>query len=164
LESLGWQMGLSHVVLTPFTGAYNAHGVCHCSRPVEALSKSVLDEGPRHGVVAVGIMMDVFKQLSPMLGGNTALQDLGVALFIEFSLDDDVRLSAVCKPSGLHPVDRECLLDEAVEIRDPLVWQGVRPCDGSSLISMTSGSGRATGSSAPEPEVGGSLPACFGSS
>jgi hypothetical protein len=31
------------------------------------------------------------------------------------------------KPSGLHLVGREYLLDEAVEIRDPLVRQGVRP-------------------------------------
>jgi hypothetical protein len=56
------------------------------------------------------------------------LQEIGVALFIEFSLNDDARLSAVCKPLGLRIVDQECLSDEIVKIRDPLIWQGVGPC------------------------------------
>jgi hypothetical protein len=34
--------------------------------------------------------MDVLQQLSPLLGGHTALQDLGVALFIELSADANV--------------------------------------------------------------------------
>jgi hypothetical protein len=56
-----------------------------------------------------------------LLGGDAALQDLGVALFIELSLDDDVRLSTACKLSGLHIVDQEYLLDEIVEIWAPPV-------------------------------------------
>jgi hypothetical protein len=60
LESLGWQMGLPHVVLTPFAGAYNVHGVCHRGRTVDALSESVPDEGPRGSVVAASTAMDVF--------------------------------------------------------------------------------------------------------
>jgi hypothetical protein len=54
-------MGLPHVVLTPFTYAYNGRGVCHRGRLVEALSESVSDEGPRHGVVSIGTTMDVFQ-------------------------------------------------------------------------------------------------------
>jgi hypothetical protein len=53
-------MGLPRIVLTPFAGAYNVHGISHHGRPVEALSESVPDEGPRHGVVIAGIAMDVF--------------------------------------------------------------------------------------------------------
>jgi hypothetical protein len=34
--------------------------------------------------------MDVLQELSPLLGGDAVLQDLGVALFIVLSLDDDV--------------------------------------------------------------------------
>jgi hypothetical protein len=83
-------MGLPHVVLAPFAGAYNVRGVSHRGRPVEALSKNVLDEGPRRGMVFAGTAMDVLQQLSPLLGGNAVLHDLGVALFIVLSLDDDV--------------------------------------------------------------------------
>jgi hypothetical protein len=39
-----------------------------------------------------------------------------VAIFIELTLDDDVRLSMVRKPSGLHLVSQENPSDEAVEI------------------------------------------------
>jgi hypothetical protein len=59
LERLGWQMGLPRVVLTPFAGAYNVHGISHRGQPVETLSESVPDEGPRHGVVSTGTAMDV---------------------------------------------------------------------------------------------------------
>jgi hypothetical protein len=90
LECLGWQMGLPHVVLTCFAGAYNVHGISHRGRPVETLSESVPDEGPRRSVVSTRIVMDVLQQLSPLLGGHTALQDLGVALFIELSADANV--------------------------------------------------------------------------
>jgi hypothetical protein len=31
------------------------------------------------------------------------------------------------KPLGLHLIDQECLSDEAVEIRDPLIWHGAGP-------------------------------------
>ena len=43
LECLGWQVGLSSVVLTPFTGAHNLFSVGYCGRPVEALSEHVFD-------------------------------------------------------------------------------------------------------------------------
>jgi hypothetical protein len=57
LESLGWQMGLPCVVLTPFACEYNTRAICHHGRLVEAMSKSVPDEG---SMVAAGTAMDVF--------------------------------------------------------------------------------------------------------
>jgi hypothetical protein len=41
-------------------------------------------------MMSAGTAVDVLQQLSPLLGGDAALQDFGMALFIEFSLDDDV--------------------------------------------------------------------------
>jgi hypothetical protein len=38
---------LFRVELTPSAGAYNPSGVGHCGRPVETLSESISDEGPR---------------------------------------------------------------------------------------------------------------------
>jgi hypothetical protein len=60
LESLGWQMGLSCVVLTPFAFEYNTRAICHRGWLVEAMSKSIPDEGPRRSMVAAGTMVDVF--------------------------------------------------------------------------------------------------------
>jgi hypothetical protein len=47
LQGLSGQVRLSCVELTPSAGAYNPSGVGHCGRPVETLSESVFDEGPR---------------------------------------------------------------------------------------------------------------------
>jgi 6-phosphogluconate dehydrogenase len=41
-------------------------------------------------MVSAGTTVDVLQQLSPLLGGDAVLQDLGVALFIDLSFDDDV--------------------------------------------------------------------------
>jgi hypothetical protein len=122
LECLGWQMGLLRIVLTPFTSAHYVHGIGHHSQLVEALPKSIPDEGPQRGMVSAGTVIDVLQQLSPLLGWDTTLQDLGVALFIELSFDDDVRLSMAHKPLGHRLVNREYLSDETVKIQDPLVW------------------------------------------
>jgi hypothetical protein len=83
-------MGLSRIVLTPFAGAYNVRGISHRGWLVESLLESVPDEGPRRSMVSAGTAVDVLQQLSPLLGGDAALQDLGVALFIDISFDDDV--------------------------------------------------------------------------
>jgi hypothetical protein len=50
-----------------------------------------------------------------------------VTLFVKFSLDDDERLSMVLESSGLYLIRQEQLMDEAIEVRDPSVRQGVRP-------------------------------------
>jgi hypothetical protein len=47
LQGLSRQVCLFRVELTPSAGAYNPSGVGHCGRPVETLSESVSDEGPR---------------------------------------------------------------------------------------------------------------------
>ena len=41
LECLGWQVGLSGIILTPFTGAHNMFSVGFHGRPVESLSECV---------------------------------------------------------------------------------------------------------------------------
>jgi hypothetical protein len=47
LRGLSGQVHLSHVELTPSTGAYNPSGIGHRGRPVETLLESVSHEGPR---------------------------------------------------------------------------------------------------------------------
>ena len=61
------------VILTPLIGAYYLDGVGYGSRPVEALPKCVPDESARCSVVAAHAPMDVLKQLSHLLGGDTVL-------------------------------------------------------------------------------------------
>jgi hypothetical protein len=86
LEHLGWQVSLPSVVLTPFARAYHLGGVSHDSGPVETLPECVPDEGAWHRMVAVDALMDVLKQLPPLLKGNTALQDSSRALLVEFPI------------------------------------------------------------------------------
>jgi hypothetical protein len=52
LQSLGRQVGLPCVELTPFAGADNSSGVGHRRRPVESLPESVFDKGSRRCVMA----------------------------------------------------------------------------------------------------------------
>jgi hypothetical protein len=101
LERLGWQMGLSSIVLAPFIGAYDLLGVGYGSWPVEALPERVFDESSWPDVVSIGPTVDVFQQPPPLFGRDAALQELGVTLFVEFSLNDGEGLSMVGEPSDL---------------------------------------------------------------
>jgi hypothetical protein len=71
--------------------------------------------------------MDILQLSSPLLGRDAALQDLGVTLFVKFSLNDGEGLSAARELSSLRLIHREHLTDVAIEVRDPLVRQGVGP-------------------------------------
>ena len=73
LECLDPQVGLSSVVLTSFTGAHNMFSIGYYGRPVEALSKHVSNQGPRHGMVPVDPTMDITQQLLPLFDGDVAL-------------------------------------------------------------------------------------------
>jgi hypothetical protein len=68
--------------------------------------------------------VDVPQQSLSLFDGDTTLQDLGVTLLVEFSLNDDKGLSVACKPSGLCLIRRDHHMDEAIEVRDPPVKQG----------------------------------------
>ena len=72
-------MGLPSVVLTPFIGAHNLFYVSYCSRPVEALSKHIFDQGPRCGMVPADPTVDIAQQKLPLFKGDTELQNPGVA-------------------------------------------------------------------------------------
>jgi hypothetical protein len=52
LQSLGGQVCLPRVELTPFAGADNSSGVGHRGRPVETLSKGISNKGSRRCVMA----------------------------------------------------------------------------------------------------------------
>jgi hypothetical protein len=107
---------------------YYSLGVSHCGWLVEALSESVFDEGPRCGVVSTDPAMDVPQQPPSLLDGDAALQDLGVTLLVEFSLNDDKGLSMAHKPSGLHFICPEDLTNEAIKIGNHPVGQMVGLC------------------------------------
>jgi hypothetical protein len=120
-------MGLMSIVLAPFAGAYVLLGIDHDGWPVEALPERVFDEGPWHSMVSTGPIVDILKQPPPLFSRDAALQDLGVTLLVKFSLDDDEGLCMVHDPLGLRLIHRELLIDEAIEVGDPLVRQGVKP-------------------------------------
>jgi hypothetical protein len=97
-------MGLSSIVLAPFVGAYDLLGVGYGSWPVEALPERVSDESSWPDVVSIGPTVDVFQQPPPLFGRDAVLQELGVTLFVEFSLNDDEGLSMAGEPSDLYLV------------------------------------------------------------
>ena len=66
-------MGLPSIVLTPFIGAHNLFGVGYYSRPVEALSERVSDQGPRRGMVPADPTVDITQQLLPLFNGDATL-------------------------------------------------------------------------------------------
>ena len=157
-------MGLPTVVLTPFVGAHNLFGIGYCGRPVEALSECVSDQGFRRGMVTADPTMDITQQLHPLLDEDVALQGPGVALPIEFAINNGKGLGAMHELPSLRLIHRQRLMEEVVEVRHPPVGQRVRLIPGSSLSSMTSGSNGADGWLAPEPRAGGPPPAFSGSS
>ena len=63
-------------------------------RPIEALSECVSDQGSRRGMVTVDPTMDITQQLLPLLDGDAALQDPGVASPVELALNKDKGLGA----------------------------------------------------------------------
>jgi hypothetical protein len=87
-----------------------------------------------------------------------------MALLVELPLNNGERLSTARKLLGLCLIGQEHLIEEAVEVRYPLVGQRVRLCTRSLSSSMTSRLGEADGGSAPEPRADGSLPTYSGSS
>ena len=89
LECLGRQVGLSSVVLTPFTGAHNLFRIGYCGRPIEALLKCVFDQGPRCDKVLVDPTMDITQQLLPLFDGDVAFEDPSVASPIELALNNN---------------------------------------------------------------------------
>ena len=52
-------MCLLSIVLPPFVGVYDLHGVSYYNGPVEALSKYIPNQGSRRDVVTVDPTMDI---------------------------------------------------------------------------------------------------------
>ena len=107
--------------MTPFVGAHNLFSVGYCGRLVEALLERVFNHGPRCGMVPADPAMDITQQLLPLFDGNAALQDPGAALPIELTLNNDKGLGVTRESPSLHFVHRQCLTEEVVEVRCPLV-------------------------------------------
>ena len=101
LECLGWEVSLPNVVLAPFIGAYDLLGVGYYSGLVEAVLECVPNQGSRHGVVIVDPTVDIAHQVLPLLNGDAALQDPGVASSVEFTLHKNEGLGTACEPSSL---------------------------------------------------------------
>jgi len=72
--------------------------------------------------------MDIVQQLLPLFGADAALQDPGVALLVEFTLNKDEGLGATREASSLHLVHQQCLMELVVEVRRLLVDQRVSLC------------------------------------
>ena len=66
-------MSLPSVVLASFVGVYDVLGIGYRSRPVEALSKRVFDQGSRHGMVTTDPTMDIAQQTLPPFDRDAAL-------------------------------------------------------------------------------------------
>ena len=114
-------MGLSSIVLTPFTSAHNLFSIGYYGRPVEALSEHISDQGPRHDMVPTHPTMDITQQLLPVFDEDATLQDPDAASPVELALNKDKGLGATHEPSSLHFVHRQRLTEKVVEVRRPLV-------------------------------------------
>ena len=121
-------MSLPCIVLTPFAGAYNLLGVGYCSGPVEALSECVSDQGSRGGVVTADPTVDIAQQALPLLNGDAALQDPGVASFVEFAFYKNKGLDAMHEPSSFRLVCWQRVVEEVVDVERSLVIQRVGLC------------------------------------
>jgi hypothetical protein len=75
LQSLSGQVGLPCVELTPFAGADNSSGVGHHRWPVETLSESISDKGPRCCVVAASPRVYFSEEFLTFGGGDASLED-----------------------------------------------------------------------------------------
>ena len=109
------------VVLAPFTGAYDLVSVSYHGRLVEDLSERISDQGSGHGMVTADPTVDITQQLLPLLDGDAALQDPGVALPVEFAINNGKGLGATCEPPSLCLVRWQRLTEEVVEVRHPPV-------------------------------------------
>jgi hypothetical protein len=66
-------MGLPHIVLASFVGAYQLNGVGDHGWPIEALSERVSDKGSRCRVVIASPRVYISKQIPAFLGCDTTL-------------------------------------------------------------------------------------------
>ena len=103
---MGWQMGLPSIVLIPYAGAHNLFGIGYHSRPVEALSECIFDQGSGRGVVTIDPTVDIAQHKLAQLDRDTELQDPGVALFVEFTLYKNEGFGTTCEPLSLCLVRR----------------------------------------------------------
>jgi hypothetical protein len=74
---------LSHVELTPLAGAYNPSGVGHRGWPVETLSESILDEGPRCCMVTASPRVYLLQRLLSFGDGYELLENARGAEVVE---------------------------------------------------------------------------------
>ena len=79
-------------------------------------------------MVTIDPTVDFAQQMLPLFEGDAALQDPGVASFVEFALHKNKGLGMMCEPSGLHPIYRQCVTEELVEVEHSPVNQRVRLC------------------------------------
>jgi hypothetical protein len=74
---------LSCVELTPLARAYNPSGVGHRGWPVETLSESVSNEGPRCCMVTASPRVYLLQQLLSFGDGYASLEDTRGAAVVE---------------------------------------------------------------------------------
>ena len=55
--------------------------------------------------------VDITQQALPLLNGDAALQDPGVASFVEFALHKNEGFGTACKPSSLRLVRRQHVME-----------------------------------------------------
>ena len=106
LECLGWQVGLSSIVLTPLIGAHNMFSIGYRSRPIEALSERISDQGSRHGMVTIDPTVDIAQHPLSLFDRDAVLQDPNVASLVDFALNKDKGLGMMSEPPSLHFVHR----------------------------------------------------------
>ena len=97
-------MSLPSIVLAPFVGAYDLLSISYHGRLVEALSEHISNQGSGRGMVTADPTMDIAQQMLPLLEGDAALQDLGVASLVEFVFHKNKGLGVTCEPSGFYLV------------------------------------------------------------
>jgi hypothetical protein len=74
---------LSCIELTPLAGAYNPSGIGHRGWPVETLSKSISDEGPRCCVMIASPRVYLLQQLLSFGNEYASLENARGAAVVE---------------------------------------------------------------------------------
>ena len=79
-------------------------------------------------MVTTDPIVDITQQMISLFDGDAALQDPGVASFVEFALYKNKGLGTMCEPSSFCLVHGQHVTEEVVEVERSPVDQRVGLC------------------------------------
>lgn len=107
LECLCWLVGLTSVVLAPFTSALHLLLVTHYDGPIEPLLEGTPHKTSRGRVVSVDPLVDVLQELLSSLDRNAVLLHPYMPSLVQVFTNEDKGLGSFMEPSFLCLVFEE---------------------------------------------------------